>query len=72
MAAQVTGDSPPPQALALFGAVSAVASTSATFPLEVVRRRAMVGMCYPNTFTALHSIAASEGLGALYNVSELY
>ncbi len=65
---QATGEEPPPQALAVFGAASAVASTAATFPLEVVRRRAMVGMNYPNTLAALTGIAAAEGLGALYNV----
>ena len=33
----------PPHMTAIFGAVAAVASSSASFPLEVVRRRAMMG-----------------------------
>eukprot|EP00884_Botryococcus_braunii_P003137 jgi/Botrbrau1/12824/Bobra.20_1s0014.1 len=63
---RMTGDTPPPQVLALFGAASAVAATAASFPLEVVRRRAMVGKCSFNTFAALRTIAKTEGTGALY------
>ncbi len=66
---QTTGQDAPPQVPAAFGTASAVASTAATFPLEVVRRRAMVGMAsHPNPAAAIAGIVAKEGLGALYKV----
>ncbi len=41
---QNTGkDSVPPHMTMMFGAIAAVASSSASFPLEIVRRRAMMG-----------------------------
>ena len=41
---QKTGkDSVPPHMTMMFGAIAAVASSSASFPLEIVRRRAMMG-----------------------------
>lgn len=41
---QNTGkDSVPPHMTMIFGAIAAVASSSASFPLEIVRRRAMMG-----------------------------
>jgi hypothetical protein len=40
----VTGkDNVPPHMTMAFGAIAAVASSSASFPLEIVRRRAMMG-----------------------------
>jgi hypothetical protein len=42
--AQAMGqESVPPHMTAIFGAVAALASSSASFPLEIVRRRAMMG-----------------------------
>lgn len=38
-----------------------------TFPLEVARRRMMVGAAYPNTAVALATIARTEGASALFN-----
>ena len=41
---QRTGkESVPPHMTMIFGAIAAVASSSASFPLEIVRRRAMMG-----------------------------
>lgn len=56
-----------PQAALIFGAVAGVVSASATFPLEVARRRMMVGAAYPNTAAAIATIAREEGVGALFN-----
>ena len=36
-------ESVPPHLTMIFGAIAAVASSSASFPLEIVRRRAMMG-----------------------------
>ena len=50
-----------------FGALAAVTSASVAFPLEVVRRRAMMGTSpHANTLAAMTLIARSEGVGALY------
>ena len=44
MLVQRTGkESVPPHMTMIFGAIAAVASSSASFPLEIVRRRAMMG-----------------------------
>lgn len=56
-----------PQASLVFGAVAGVVSATATFPLEVARRRMMVGAAYPNTAAAIATIARTEGAGALFN-----
>jgi hypothetical protein len=55
----------PPREAALFGAVAGLASAVATFPLEVARRRMMVGARYPNVVAAVVEIAGKEGAGAL-------
>jgi hypothetical protein len=52
-------------ALAL-GALAGVTAATATFPLEVVRRRMMVGAVSGGTLAALGSIAKAEGVGALF------
>ncbi|RMZ56567.1 hypothetical protein APUTEX25_001414, partial [Auxenochlorella protothecoides] len=56
-----------PQASLVFGAVAGVVSATVTFPLEVARRRMMVGAAYPNTAVALATIARTEGASALFN-----
>ncbi|EIE24257.1 mitochondrial carrier [Coccomyxa subellipsoidea C-169] len=51
----------------MFGAFAAIASSSASFPLEIVRRRAMMGtLPTTGTLAALMAIARTEGVGALY------
>ena len=52
-------------ALAL-GSVAGVTAATATFPLEVVRRRMMVGAVSGSTLGALVAIAKAEGAGALF------
>jgi hypothetical protein len=56
----------PPGMSMTFGALSGLLSASATFPLEVVRRRMMMGTAKGNTFVAIASIYRSEGLQALF------
>lgn len=63
MAAPPRDPSSPPPPPAHPGVVSA----TATFPLEVARRRMMVGAAYPNTAAALITIAQKEGVPALFN-----
>mmetsp|Transcript_32640 Transcript_32640/g.45305 ORF Transcript_32640/g.45305 Transcript_32640/m.45305 type:complete len:380 (-) Transcript_32640:224-1363(-) len=48
------------------GSISGCFSATVTFPLEVVRRRMMMGSAYKNTFHALYTIAKTEGVDALF------
>lgn len=64
---QVTGTKTiPAQNSMLYGALAAVTSATVSFPLEVVRRRMMLGTASGNTLTAISLIARQEGIGALY------
>jgi solute carrier family 25 (mitochondrial phosphate transporter), member 23/24/25/41 len=57
-----------PAAAFAFGAVAGIVSASATFPLEVARRRMMMKGCpYGTLPAAIVGIARNEGLGALFN-----
>ena len=56
----------PKEAALIIGAVAGVSAATFTFPLEVVRRRMMMGAKYANTLAALGSISATEGTGALF------
>jgi hypothetical protein len=51
--------------------VAGVTAATATFPLEVVRRRMMMGTVSGGTLAALVSIARAEGAGALFAGSTL-
>jgi len=63
----VTGsDQIPAQNSMLYGALAAVTSATVSFPLEVVRRRMMLGTAKGNTLVAIMQIAQNEGVGALY------
>lgn len=56
-----------PKGVALVcGALSGVIGATCTFPLEVVRRRMMVGGAYNNTAHALFTISQQEGVSALF------
>ena len=59
-------DTVPKQICGLFGAVAGPVAATATFPLEVVRRRMMMGAAYRNVFEALRVIWATEGVRALF------
>lgn len=48
------------------GAVAAVTAATATFPLETVRRRMMMGAKYKHTLDALATIYRAEGAAALF------
>ncbi|KAK9814714.1 hypothetical protein WJX72_010326 [[Myrmecia] bisecta] len=64
---KVTGEQTVPASHAMvFGALAGLLSATATFPLEVVRRRMMLGTAKGNTFKAVAAIAAAEGWGSLY------
>ncbi len=64
---RATGNEHVPKSAALaFGALAGVTAATATFPLEVVRRRMMMGAVAGNTLTALTSIAKAEGVAALF------
>ena len=64
---RTTGEERVPKTAALvIGAVAGVSAATFTFPLEVVRRRMMMGARYANTLAALSSISAAEGTGALF------
>lgn len=56
----------PPQLLPVAGAVAGLAASTATFPLEVVRRRMMAGAGYSSVLVAIQTIAAEEGWRSLY------
>ncbi|KAA6425606.1 MAG: hypothetical protein FRX49_04503 [Trebouxia sp. A1-2] len=56
----------PPLPTMVYGAVAGLISASATFPVEVVRRRMMVGTAKGGTWAALTSIAQQEGWRSLY------
>ncbi len=71
---RATGAARPSARAALaFGAAAGVASATATFPLEVARRRMMVGALgpggapFPHLAAALWGVAAAEGAGALWS-----
>ncbi|GAB4823941.1 hypothetical protein N2152v2_010987 [Parachlorella kessleri] len=56
------------QAALVFGAVAGVASSSITYPLEVARRRMMMGAIYPGGVAgAITTIARQEGVAALFS-----
>ena len=64
---RATGREHVPKGVALcFGALAGVTAATATFPLEVVRRRMMMGAVAGNTLQALSGIAKAEGVGALF------
>ena len=50
----------------LYGALAAVTSATVSFPLEVVRRRMMMGTAKGSTVKAIMHIAQTEGVGSLY------
>lgn len=50
----------------LYGALAAVTSATVSFPLEVVRRRMMMGTAKGGTVAAIMHIAQTEGVGSLY------
>jgi len=56
----------PPAVLVAAGALAGLAASTATFPLEVVRRRMMAGAPYNSVIEALTTIAHKEGWPALY------
>ena len=63
---QVTGSTTiPAQNSMLYGALAAVTSATVSFPLEVVRRRMMMGTASGNTLTAIVAIAQNEGIASL-------
>lgn len=64
---RVTGsDQIPAQNSMLYGALAAVTSATVSFPLEVVRRRMMLGTAKGNTLVAIMQIAQTEGVRSLY------
>ena len=64
---KTTGEERVPKTAALvIGALSGVTAATCTFPLEVVRRRMMMGAKYANTLAALAAISKAEGTGALF------
>ena len=53
--------------VAFCGMSAGLCASATTFPFEVVRRRAMVGACENNPFTAISRIVRTEGItGGLY------
>ena len=63
----IAGDTPiPSQFAAVYGFASGFAASGLTFPMEVVRRRAMVGAAAANPFKAVPAIIAAEGVAGLY------
>ncbi|KAI7842381.1 hypothetical protein COHA_004020 [Chlorella ohadii] len=56
-----------PQAALLFGALAGVVSATATYPLEVLRRRMMAGASQPHVVSLLREMLRHEGPGALFN-----
>ncbi len=63
---QTKADKVPKTVALVFGAVAGATAATATFPLEVVRRRMMMGAKFANTGAALVTIAKNEGVGALF------
>ncbi len=64
---KVTGQEKVPKLAALcIGSVAGVTAATVTFPLEVVRRRMMMGAQYANTLAALTAISKAEGTSALF------
>jgi len=61
-----TGKPCPKTASLAFGAIAGAVAATACFPLEVVRRRAMMGIKFANTGSALVQIARTEGVGSLF------
>ncbi len=59
-------DQIPAQNSMLYGALAAVTSATVSCPLEVVRRRMMMGTAQGNTIAAIVQIAQTEGVGSLY------
>lgn len=53
-------------ASATYGFMSGLAASGLTFPMEVVRRRVMVGVVSSNPLLAVRSIVAAEGVAGLY------
>lgn len=63
----VTGsDSVPSQFAAAYGFAAGFSASGLTFPMEVVRRRAMVGAAASNFFKAAPAIVQAEGIAGLY------
>jgi hypothetical protein len=64
---KVTGKEKVPKVAALYmGSIAGVSAATVTFPLEVVRRRMMMGQKYSGTIQAIMAISAKEGTGALF------
>lgn len=64
---KATGNERVPKTAALYiGSLAGVSAATVTFPLEVVRRRMMMGQKYGGTVQALMAISAKEGTGALF------
>ena len=64
---KVTGESKVPKSVALFsGSIAGVTAATVAFPLEVVRRRMMMGAKFKGTADALLTISKTEGIGALF------
>ena len=61
-----TGQPVPKTASLVFGALAGASAATVTFPLEVVRRRMMMGAKFANTGAAIVGIAKAEGVGALF------
>ena len=59
-------DKVPKEICGLFGAVAGPVAATMTFPLEVVRRRMMMGAAYSNVVEALRVIWTTEGVRALF------
>jgi len=56
----------PAQYSAAFGFASGFAASGLTFPMEVVRRRAMIGTVVGNPMKAVPAIIQAEGIAGLY------
>lgn len=56
----------PSQASAAYGFSAGLAASALTFPMEVVRRRAMVGAVSSNFFVSIPAIIGAEGVAGLY------
>ena len=60
------GSAVPSHYNAAYGFAAGFAASGLTFPMEVVRRRAMVGAISPNPLVALPAIIRAEGVAGLY------
>ena len=56
----------PSQFAAAYGFAAGFSASVLTFPMEVVRRRAMIGAAGSNLFKAVPAIVRAEGIAGLY------